>query len=123
MQSNPVGWFEIYVQDLPRARAFYEKVFAGQLPSLEGTDEQMWAFPVQDNKSGAAGAAVRMAGCSSGGNSTMIHFSCEDCAVEARQAKDSGGQVFREKFSIGPYGFAALVTDTDGNMIGRLSMR
>ncbi|MBM4231128.1 MAG: VOC family protein, partial [Gammaproteobacteria bacterium] len=27
MNSNPVGWFEIYVQDMPRAKAFYEAVF------------------------------------------------------------------------------------------------
>ena len=24
---NPVGWFEIYVNDMPRAKAFYEQVF------------------------------------------------------------------------------------------------
>lgn len=24
---NPVGWFEIYVDDLQRAKTFYEKVF------------------------------------------------------------------------------------------------
>lgn len=26
MTTNPVGWFEIYVQDMPRAKAFYEAV-------------------------------------------------------------------------------------------------
>jgi hypothetical protein len=26
--QNPVGWFEIYVQDMPRAKAFYEAVLA-----------------------------------------------------------------------------------------------
>ena len=26
MKHNPVGWFEIYVQDMPRARKFYESV-------------------------------------------------------------------------------------------------
>ena len=123
MQSNPVGWFEIYVQDMARAKAFYEKVFDGTLQKLEGPDDEMWAFPMQDNKWGAAGALVRMAGCPSGGNSTMVYFSCDDCAVEAARAGESGGKVVREKFSIGPYGFIALVTDTEGNMIGLHSMR
>ena len=27
MKSNPVGWFEIYVQDMRHAKAFYEAVF------------------------------------------------------------------------------------------------
>jgi predicted enzyme related to lactoylglutathione lyase len=123
MQSNPVGWFEIYVQDMARAKAFYEKVFDGTLQKLEGPDDEMWAFPMQDNKWGAAGALVRMEGCPSGGNSTMVYFSCDDCAVEAVRAGESGGKVVREKFSIGPYGFIALVTDTEGNMIGLHSMR
>ena len=32
--SNPVGWFEIYVQDMPRARAFYQAVLARPLDQL-----------------------------------------------------------------------------------------
>ena len=35
MKPNPVGWFEIYVQDMNRARAFYEKTLATKLERLE----------------------------------------------------------------------------------------
>jgi uncharacterized protein len=35
--DNPVNWFEIYVQDMVRARSFYEAVFGVQLTRLEGT--------------------------------------------------------------------------------------
>ena len=31
MNSNPVGWFEIYVEDMPRAQAFYESVLTVSL--------------------------------------------------------------------------------------------
>ena len=31
MNVNPVGWFEIYVQDMERAKAFYELVLQTQL--------------------------------------------------------------------------------------------
>ena len=31
MKGNPVVWFEIYVQDMPRAKAFYEKVLGTTL--------------------------------------------------------------------------------------------
>ncbi|MGD9759288.1 MAG: VOC family protein, partial [Comamonas sp.] len=31
MAMNPVGWFEIYVQDMSRARSFYEAVLGCQL--------------------------------------------------------------------------------------------
>jgi predicted enzyme related to lactoylglutathione lyase len=36
---------------------------------------------------------------------------------------DAGGQICREKFSIGEYGFIALAQDTEGNMIGLYSMQ
>jgi len=35
MKANPVGWFEIYVQDMNRARRFYETVFQGKLEKLD----------------------------------------------------------------------------------------
>ena len=34
MSDNPVGWFEIYVQDMGRAKAFYESIFGVQLARL-----------------------------------------------------------------------------------------
>jgi uncharacterized protein len=123
MANNPIGWFEIYVQDMSRARAFYESVFATRLKRLEGPDIEMWAFPMQHDRSGASGALVRMEGFPSGGNSTLVYFTCSDCAAEAKRASESGGKIFKGKFSIGQYGFIALVTDTEGNMIGLHSMQ
>ena len=123
MKANPVGWFEIYVQDMQRAKAFYEAVLGGALQNLESPGIEMWAFPMHDTETGASGALVKMDGCPSGGNSTVVYFSCTDCAVEASRVAGSGGQVFKEKFSIGPYGFIALVVDTEGNMIGLHSMQ
>lgn len=123
MKSNPVVWFEIYVQNMERAKAFYECVFAIQLEKLESPELEMWAFPMQEDGPGAMGALVRMEGCPSGGNSTLIYFTCADCALEAERAKENGGRIFKDKFSIGQYGFISLVYDTEGNMIGLHSMQ
>ncbi len=123
MNANPVGWFEIYVQDINRAKAFYETVFDGKLEKLPSPELEMWTFPMDMAKSGSTGAIVHMPGCSSGGNSTLVYFSCADCAVEQARAQTAGGSVFKEKFSIGQYGFIALIRDTEGNMIGLHSMQ
>ncbi len=123
MASNPVGWFEIYVQDMNRAKAFYESVFKTQLQKLEGPGIEMWAFPMQPEANGAPGALIRMEGFPSGGNSTIVYFICADCSVEAKRASTQGGKIFKDKFSIGQHGFIALVTDTEGNMIGLHSMK
>jgi predicted enzyme related to lactoylglutathione lyase len=128
MKPNPVVWFEIYVQDLARARAFYEAVFQFQLapmaaPEGQASGFQMLAFPADMNAGGAAGALVKMDGVCSGGGGTLVYLSCEDCAVEQGRAVQAGGHVFKPKFSIGPYGFCALVVDTEGNCIGLHSMQ
>lgn len=123
MAMNPAIWFEIYVQDMPRAKRFYETVFQRTLEPLNGPGMDMWAFPMDKDALGAGGALVKMDGVASGGNSTLVYFACEDCAVEAARAAKAGGKVFRDKFSIGEYGFIALVTDTEGNLIGLHSMR
>ncbi|GAA0889156.1 VOC family protein [Rhodanobacter soli] len=123
MANNPVGWFEIYVQDMNRAKAFYESVFSTRLERLEGPDIEMWTFAFEPERPGAPGALVKMEGFPSGGNSTLVYFTCSDCASEAKRASGSGGKIFKDKFSIGQYGFIALVTDTEGNMIGLHSLQ
>lgn len=128
MQHNPVGWFEIYVQDMPRARAFYETVFQTELSPLPFEGAEMMAFPMPSGETwaqtpGATGALIRLPGCPSGGSGTLVYFSCADCAVEAERALQHGGQLHRGKFSIGQYGFIALVVDSEGNLIGLHSMQ
>ncbi|TXH52234.1 MAG: VOC family protein [Burkholderiaceae bacterium] len=124
---NPVAWCEIYVQDMARAKAFYEAMLGMPLSPLEGSGTEgemaMWAFPMQPEGDGCSGALVQMAGMPSGGNSVIVYFGCDDCAVQAGRAAAAGGRVERPKFSIGPYGFIALVVDTEGNMIGLHSMQ
>jgi predicted enzyme related to lactoylglutathione lyase len=123
MSRNPVGWFEIYVQDMPRAKAFYESVFQVELQKLNSPEIEMWTFPGNMETWGASGSLVKVAGMPSGGNSTLVYFSCEDCAVEEGRVKSAGGKVQRPKMSIGEYGFITLAFDTEGNMIGLHSLK
>ncbi len=124
MNRNPVGWFEIYVQDINRATKFYEAVLNVGLTRLESPmpDLQMMAFPMDASGEGAPGAIVKMEGCPSGGMGTLVYFSCEDCAIEASRVEPAGGKICKPKMSIGQYGFIALVMDTEGNMVGLHSM-
>ena len=121
-KRNPVGWFEIYVDDLAHAQTFYEKLFEVKLQALDSPVIKMMAFPMQGDLPGCTGALVKMQGGRPTGNAVIIYFSCADCAVHARRAAESGGKIFKEKFSIGNYGFIALIHDTEGNMIGLHSM-
>jgi uncharacterized protein len=124
-QRNIVGWFEIYVQDMERAKKFYEATFEvtlQHLPSPNGMPIEMWAFAMEPEMPGAPGALVKMDGCGPGGGGTIVYFSCDDCAVQAARAAANGGRIQQEKFSIGDYGFISLVFDTEDNLIGLHSM-
>ncbi|MCB1858988.1 MAG: VOC family protein [Gammaproteobacteria bacterium] len=126
MNSNPVVWFEIYVQDMERAKAFYEAVLNIKLEKMAAPTEEMtmemWSFPADKDKSmtsyGACGMLVKMEGFPSGCGGTLVYFSCQDCAVEASRVIKNGGIIVKEKMSIGEYGFISLAQDTEGNMIG-----
>ena len=119
---NPVGWFEIYVQDMGRAKAFYESVFDVALEKLGDGQPELWKFPQSMTSYGASGALANAEGMPSGGNSTLVYFTCADCADQLGRVEKAGGKVRQEKFSIGEYGFIALAVDTEGNMIGLHSM-
>ena len=121
--ANPVGWFEIYVDDMDRARAFYEAVLQVKLERLAGPDVDMWNFPMDMEAAGSPGALVRMPGFPVGQNSVLVYFNCEDCAVEESRVVAAGGRIEKEKFSIGEYGFITLAYDTEGNMFGLHSLK
>lgn len=121
--KNPVDWFEIYVDDMNRAKAFYEQVFEVELSKLGDSEIEMFAFPMaQRDEYGATGALVHMPGFEAGRNSTLVYFKCEDCSIQAAKAVKAGGRIQKEKMSIGQFGYIALVVDTEGNMIGLHSM-
>ena len=123
---NPVVWFEIYVDDMARARAFYETVLGvtlEPLPAPGGMDGfEMLAFPSTMENPGASGTLCRMEGMSPGVGGTLVYFASADCAVEAGRVEAAGGKLHQAKMPIGEYGNIALAFDSEGNMFGLHSM-
>lgn len=130
MKPNPVVWFEIYVQDMERARKFYETVFRCQLepmaaPEGEASGLQMLGFPMTMEAPGAGGMLVQMADCPRPCSTAQsVHAKYTRVpGPPAGRVEAAGGKVFKPKFAIGPYGHCALVIDTEGNTIGLHSMQ
>ncbi len=126
---NAICWFEIYVDDMARAKKFYTEVLQTtfhDMPAPDGSDLEMVCFDA-DMEKGVAGALVKMEGARQpGGNTsttTIVYFPCEDCSVEEARVEAAGGKVFQSKFSIGEYGFCAICLDTEGNSFGLFSMQ
>ena len=122
--SNPVTWFEIYVEDLARAKAFYESVFdCSLLPEKTDGSFEACRFPGQMPGNGAIGSLIKHPMRKPSLEGTMVYFHCDDCATQSELAKKNGGQVFRSKWNIGQDGFIAIIGDTEGNAIGLHSFK
>lgn len=120
-----VGWFDIYVDDMDRAQAFYESVLETTLLPMDDPNDpsvSMRGFEDDFTSHGAGGALVKMKHTSPGPGGAMVYFTCEDCEVEQGRVKAAGGSVVRPKLSIGDHGFVSLFTDTEGNIVGLHSM-
>ena len=124
-QMNAVGWFDIYVDQMDRAEAFYRAVLGTDLQDMvdpTGTT-QMKSFAGDMTVYGAAGALVSTPHAKPGQGGTQIYFSVEDCAEQQAKVKAAGGRVVQPKYSIGEFGFVALAQDTEGNVIGFNSLK
>lgn len=120
MKQNPMPWFEIYVEDMKRARAFYEGLLDVEL-SLEdmpGGDMEMYLFPGEMELPGAGGALIKHPLRKPNEQGHLLYFSVADCAETAQWAIEAGGPVFVEKQSIGEHGFIAIIGDSEGNAVG-----
>jgi uncharacterized protein len=122
---NAIGWFDLYVDNLDRAVAFYEAVFERTLePIGDPTGETaMRAFPSNMQAYGASGALVKSPHARPGVGGTLLYFIVDDCAVTEARVVAAKGTLVRPKFSIGEFGWVSLCIDTEGNMFGLSSMK
>ncbi|MGB0504773.1 MAG: VOC family protein [Pikeienuella sp.] len=123
-KMNAVGWFDIFVNDLDRAVAFYEAVLGQAMEEIVDPTGQskMMSFPTDMGAYGAGGALTKSENGKPGVGGTIVYFSCQNCEVEEARVADAGGIVIRPKFSIGEFGWVTLCQDTEGNMFGLSSM-
>jgi len=114
-----VGWFEIPVTDMNRAKQFYDAVFDISIAIHEFGGFHMGWFPNDPEKKGATGSLVKHElYTSSVTDGALIYFSCKDLAVELDRVEAAGGTILKPKTPIGEeHGFMALLKDSEGNRI------
>ena len=114
-----VGWFEIPVTDMERAKHFYEKVFEITISVHDLGGFIMGWFPVSEERSVATGSLVKHETYQpSDTHGTLVYFSCSDVQNELDRVDNYGGSILKPKTEIGGgHGFMALVKDTEGNRI------
>ena len=114
---NPVGWFEIPVLDMDRAKKFYDAVFELDLELHDIGPMHMAWFPMVEGVQGSPGALVKMDGYVPSGDGIRIYFTAPDIEGTLEKAAAGGGEILMPRTSIGEYGFVAQFRDTEGNRI------
>jgi len=121
---NPVKWFEIPVNDLDRAKKFYESVFDTTLELHDmPNDVKMAWFHMDDKTFGAAGALMKAGGYTPSHDGTVVYFSIEDINATLEKINANGGKTLLPKLDIGEHGFIAQFEDTEGNRVAIHSMK
>ncbi|ALS98525.1 VOC family protein [Lacimicrobium alkaliphilum] len=118
MNGNPVGWFEIPVIDMKRAKDFYASAFELEFEMLEMGPCQMAMFPFDHAQPGCSGALVKGPEYQPAQGGMLIYFMCEEVSARLNKIQAAGGELVQEKMSIGEHGFIGLFTDSEGNKLG-----
>ncbi len=118
MEHNMVGWFEIPVSDMDRAKAFYESVFKVDIAIHNFGGMLMGWFPFAEGKPGASGTLIKQETYIPSQEGTLVYFVCEDVANEIGRVEAAGGKIYQPKTQISPeHGYMAVFLDTEGNRV------
>jgi uncharacterized protein len=119
MKHVSVGWFEIPVENMERAIAFYEAVFDCTLDRHQMGPLDMAWFPWDESRLGAGGSLVKAEGFyKPSEEGTQVYFSSDDVIIELNRIEKAGGKIIQPKTEIAPdIGYMALFLDSEGNRI------
>ena len=116
--TNPVGWFEIPVNDIDRAATFYETVFGVKLQRMDMGEERLAMFEHTGEAYGTGGTLVQGSPSDPSVNGTTVYFTAPDMEDMLERVKANGGEVIHPITSLGEHGWYAFIKDTEGNKIG-----
>ena len=118
MEMNMVGWFEIPVADMDRAKAFYESVFKIEISIHNFGGLLMGWFPDRGEVPGATGTLIQQESYIPSKEGTLIYFISDDVDNELSRIVEAGGSIYLKKTQISPeHGYMGVFIDTEGNRI------
>ena len=111
---NAIVWCDIPVKDLDRALKFYSEVLSQTVSKQEFGQMEFGLLPHEGESVGGCLIAEGKPAA----DGPMVYLNCDkrlDAAIGA--VEKNGGKVLQAKHQIGPYGFRAIVQDSEGNRI------
>lgn len=113
-----VGWFEIPVHDMTRAKAFYETVFKVDIVIHDLGGLLMGWFPFDESKPGATGTLIKQETYIPSQEGTLVYFVSDNVQNELDRVEVAGGKIYQTKIQISEdHGFMGVFIDSEGNRI------
>lgn len=121
--KNAINWFEIPATDFERAKTFYETILDGTIQVMPHPAMKYGMLPA-DMENGVGGGLVEGPGYEPSDKGALIFLNGgDDLAVPLAKVEKAGGKILLPKTSLGPNGFMAHFTDTEGNKMALHSMK
>ncbi|WP_223035019.1 VOC family protein [Hanstruepera marina] len=118
MENNMVGWFEIPVSDMDRAKAFYEAVFKIDIHVVDFGGILMGWFPDRGQVPGAQGTLIKQESYIPSQEGTLVYFISDNVQNELDRIEAAGGKIYQSKTQISPeHGYMGVFIDTEGNRV------
>jgi predicted enzyme related to lactoylglutathione lyase len=117
---NSLNWFEISVNDINRAKKFYESIFAIKMEEQEMMGMKMAFFPAEDMNGKVSGGLVQSPNHKPSTDGAVIYLNGNpDLNTALGKVEAAGGKVVMPKTAISPeVGTMAFFIDTEGNKVG-----
>jgi len=117
--KNAINWFEIPATDLERAKKFYETILGCEMPVTEAMGMKSAFFPADFQNEGIGGCIIQGKFYEPSQKGSLIYLNAgEDLAIPLSKVEEAGGKIILPKTAIGPHGFMAYISDTEGNKVG-----
>ena len=121
--TNIVTWFEIPVNDLSRAKTFYETILDIKMTIRADGENEGAFFPYKPNVIQATSGRVTGVLSKSDRNTpsingTVVYINASpDIQTVLERVEKAGGKLLSPKMQI-PAGYIALIIDSEGNKVG-----
>lgn len=113
-----ISWFEIPVNDMQRAKSFYETVFNIEINVMDFGGILMGWFPNKSQGYGATGSLIKQDSYIPSQIGTMVYFMSENVQNELDRVEAAGGKIFQGKTKISEeHGYMGVFIDTEGNRV------
>jgi predicted enzyme related to lactoylglutathione lyase len=120
--GHPVVWFDIPARDIDRALRFYSAVLGMQLEKDQaGPGAAIAVLPHAQGSVG--GCLIQNLDARPSESGPLLYLNADGRLDQALDAVEkNGGRVLSARHSIAPFGFRAIVLDSEGNRIALHSM-